>query len=182
MDADALLAVVPDPIVCFAERGLHADAAIRPARRCEPRHGGLDHIGPPCRWRALGVFALRKPVRHQARLAADFLRRARARAEHRFCRGTNGPLRRVVDRGHYRAARRRGRDGHRERVFRRRRSHRGADLVVVGRRGFATAARCCAWPAPASSRWAHALRAPSRVSVAAHRRRSLEQKMVTSCI
>ena len=86
VEADALLAVVPDPVVCFAERGLHADAAIRAARRCEPRHGRLDHIGPPCRGRALGLFALREPVRHQARLAADFLRRARAGAEHRFCR------------------------------------------------------------------------------------------------
>ena len=28
-----------------------------------------------------------------------------------------------------------------------------ADLVVFGRRGFATAERCCAWPARASSRW-----------------------------
>ena len=89
----------------FCGRGLYSDAAIRPARRCEPRHGGLDHIGPACLWRTLGVLALRKPVRHQARLAADLLRCARARAAHRLCRRTNGPLRRAVDGSHYRAAR-----------------------------------------------------------------------------
>ena len=112
----------------FCERGLHADAAIRPARRCEPRHGGLDDIGPSCRRRALGVLALREPVRHQARLAADFLRRARARAEHRFCRRAHGPLRRAVDGSHYRTARCRGRDGHRELVCRRRQSIQSAPI------------------------------------------------------
>ena len=133
--ADALLAVVPDPIVCFADADftqtqrydLHADASLVVVDWIT---SGRHAVG-----RTLGVLALRKPARHQTRRAAD-------RSSTRSCSSRTsipslermGRFDVLLTAVMYRTARRRCRRRILVESFRRRRSHRMADLVVSAAR------------------------------------------------
>ena len=123
VDADALLAVVPDPIVCFADADftqtqrydLHADASLVMVDWITSgRHAAGE------RW-AFSRYESRFDIRRGSQRV--FFDALVLEPRHRLRRGADGPLRRAVDRSHHRAARRRGRDGSRPSSFRRRQSH-----------------------------------------------------------
>ena len=178
--ANALLAVVPDPIVCFAAADfaqqqrydLHPDASLVMVDwMTSGRHAAGE------RW-AFSRYESRFDIRRGSqRIFFDGLV---LEPNTDSVVVANGPLRRVRRRqsspGRSSPPPRRSSSAR----FHTRRSH-VAPISSSPPQRFLTAARCCAWPARASKQMGHTLRAVSRFC----RRSSatiLEEKMVTSCI